>query len=206
MKIYTSCSKSHVDLLAISQESEINEPLITRKVCFLDSRGSSGDYSDKQWKKINMEGIAHGVKVIEKNLGKKIGFCDADVVFLKPFILEVDALLDSFDVLFQNERDHLFNPGVSFFKCTENVLMAWCMWHDLAKQWDGHLPHQNILMKLAFSECRVKILPDKYSNSSIREWSKNHSPSDEVLFHANCTPPPESVAQKLKLMKEVWKS
>ena len=194
MRVYTMCSDSHRELLdywldSTTVDDEI-EPVVYQ--CNLDT--GSGDYNNEAWRSINELGSLVMRSIISENIGCKIGITGVDTIFLKPVISAMDKMLDGYDALFQRERfdEPLINSDITFLNCSERVAAAWERWIESMEEWDGHLPDQNRLMREAFSECAIGLLPIKFSSHS-----NTGTNNDPVMFHANDTPPPDSVKKKI---------
>ncbi len=194
MKIYTMVSPSHEPLLdgwlKTSNRDPLFKPVVDR--CPI---ASDGDYMNAQWNEISIYGTNLFLKTIKDNIGSIIGVCGVDVRFIRPFIHDVYDLFSDHDVLFQRERadDSFMNPDVSFWRCTEKLYLAWVEYIELFKSFDGTLSHQNELMKKAFRELKLGLLPHRYASTDNGGIN-----NDPVLFHANCLPPPDSVRKKLE--------
>lgn len=199
MIIYTCASESHEPLLegwlrSCSKDPEISPVTIRTRI------RSNGDYGNSEWMKINRVGASIVRMAIRKNIGTVVGTAGADVRFIRPFVHEIAGLIEGFDVLFQRERegDDLFNPDVAFWNSSTKMLRAWDAWMVMSETlWDGHLPEQNRLMREAFAGIKIGLLPHRYASSD-----NGGAEQDPVLFHANCTPPPNSVQKKLEMLKK----
>lgn len=194
MKIHAFASLSHEPLISLWQESAKVDPDIESIIHRLGIR-SNGDYANAEWKDILKACFESTLDVFMQNEGNIIGITGVDVVFLKPFVNEIRALMDGFDILMQRERydDTIFNPDASFWRCSPKLIEGWKRWMELSTSWDGHLPQENELMRQAFEGLKIGFLPVRYANTDNGGLSK-----DAVLFHANVTPPPDSVWKKLQ--------
>lgn len=175
--------------------------------------GGNGDYGNPEWKSINMEMSRRAREIIKDGIEHEetIGFIDVDVVFLRPAEwtclaawddLTVPLAMRGADIAFQHERNELFNPGVSFWSCSPRTLAGFDRWLERLNHWDGHLSCQNGLMLESFwPDCQIGILPNTFANPS-----NGGDLARAVLFHANNTPPPNSVEQKLRMMQVALKS
>lgn len=194
MQIHAFASLSHEPLISLWQESAKVDPDIQPIIHRIGIR-SNGDYANAEWKDILKACFESTLDTFMQNEGNIIGITGIDVVFLRPFANEVPALMEGFDILMQRERpdDLVFNPDVSFWKCTPQLAEGWRRWMQIAIGWNGHLPQQNEMMRNAFEDSRIGLLPVKYANTDNGGLSK-----DAVMFHANVTPPPDSVWKKLQ--------
>ena len=197
MKIYTMVSPSHEPLLEGWLETSKRDPLFEPVVdkCSIQS---NGDYMNAEWVDINQYGARLFLKTITDNLGSIIGVCGVDVRFIRPFIHEIPDLMEGKDILFQREQpgDLILNPDVSFWRCTEKLRSAHIQYIESFKNFNGCLIHQNELMRKAFVDLNIGVLPHRYASTD-----NGGIDQDPVLFHANCLPPPDSVKKKLESLR-----
>lgn len=205
MKIHTAYTASHAPLAALWRASLAVEPLAEPVEHQIPMDGGNGDYGNAEWKALAEYGTRWAIETIRENIGRVVGFTDADVVFRKPFVwlaYEIFVDDDGANILFQRERedDSLFNPGVCFCRCSAELVAGMERWHAMLPAWDGHLPQQNEMMRTALHGLRIGLLPSTFATPTNGGLA-----GDPVLVHANNTPPPGSVAKKLVMMEKAMR-
>jgi hypothetical protein len=199
VKIFCFYSQSHNPLAEKWLASSRVDPDLAPRLIPIGAHGN-GDYNDgEHWRDAIRVCLTLLLTTLDCSYDEIIGVTGADVVFLRPFVEDVTALMANHDILMQQERPDadLLNPDVAFYRTTPAVRAAVECYLARLPEWDGHLPDQNRLMREAFAGLRVGLLPPRYANTSL-------GPCDDmVLFHANCLPPPDSVAKKLEALEEI---
>ena len=198
MKIYTFYSDSHEPLLNGWMETANREPQ-GEFIAWHIPIPSDGDYQNDEWKEIISFQSFLVFAAMFGNMGSIIGITGVDVRFIRPFVEDVKQLMEENDLLMQSELgdESLFNPDVMFIRCEPHTIRAWMRYLMILPNWGGDMAHQNILMDEAFDCLHRALLPNRYA--ATRNGGAEHDP---VLYHANCLPPPDSVAKKLEALKK----
>lgn len=203
MRIYCSYSESHAELarqwFSTCRVDALIQPVLRK----INLPAGNGDYANQHWKAINREGSEAMLEIIRQNQGSIIGCSGADVVYLRPFTVEIEGLMKGHDVLYQSEhrQGNMFNPDVSFYRCEERMIAGWMRWIERLASWDGHLATQNHLLREAFTGLSIGLLPHRYASTCNGGIVEN-----PVLFHANWTPADDnggSVEKKSRCLRGI---
>lgn len=197
MKIYTLISPSHYELGKGWEKTIQREPLAEPKKYLIPIQ-SDGDYRNEQWNEILILHEVLTAGIIHENIGSIIGVTGVDVRFIKPFVDNVRSMMEiGFDFLFQDEdgTGKYWNPDVMFVRCTPETLRKWVRYTLLLPHWNGHMNHQNALMKCA--GIRGAHLPIEYASTL-----NGGADMEPFLYHANNLHAPGCVAQKLEALKK----
>lgn len=203
MRAFQHYTTTHADLAAISMESAANAPGILLVQSTLDADGGTGDYCGPGWLDINYALMEAQARDIEASRGSSIILMGADVVFLRDPCDELNGLLATHDILFQCESESIRkpNPDLMAVRCSDSTaaFMARLPMALKAEGWRGEFtPQANVIQALATQlTLTIGLLPMSYANRVNGGWGK-----EMVMFHANNTPPPGCVRQKVGLMRK----
>jgi hypothetical protein len=200
---FCAYSNSHHALFRQLMVSAHAEPRLQLWPDPLPSDTDNGDYGTPVYGKILRDIYRLWRDRIAHHTGSTIMFTGADVVILAPFVETAAELMHGHDFAYQRELkdESLINPDVMFVHCSGRSLRAWDRWLESMPRWDGHLPHQNDLMRAAMDGfASWRFLPETFAATMNGGLNRN-----AVLFHANWTPPPNSVAQKMELLQNALK-
>jgi hypothetical protein len=203
VKAFCAYSGSHAALYDQLAATASTEPLIELCPEKLGDAPDNGDYGTPFYGSVLRDIYGLWRKRIAENTGSVIMFVGADVVILGRFVDRVAEMMHGADFAFQREMmdDSLINPDVMFTYCSARALRAWDRWIEAIPRWDGHLTHQNDLMREAINGyASWRFLPTIFA-ATMNGGLNRHA----VLFHANWTPPPNSVAQKMELLQNALK-
>ena len=190
-----------------------------------DVDSSPGNTTDNNFRQINYKKLHFIYEQILKHFGENIIFLDLDIVFFKKFKDEINDMLETYDMVLQ-ENDNWLNVGVWAISCNQkvkeffekdllplsNTLLSPIgqYTHNLFKEESGFGSDQDVV-NVAIQKTKdieVGRLPVKYYSNHLRDYKfPDNIPKDCVLFHAtNCGFGQHSKSQlMLKAFQEIYK-
>ena len=170
----------------------------------LDEEATPGSTGQKNFRKINYRKLHFIYQQVKSHLGDNLMFLDLDVVFFSNFKQEINNLLESNDMVLQDNDDWL-NVGVWAMNCNEKVVtffeehvlpLSEVLLKDLGTEKHNLFgtPHDYVgdqdVVNVAIrkSDIKAAALPIKYYSNHLKDYKfPDYVPEGCVLFHAtNC--------------------
>tara|TARA_R100000664_G_scaffold18454_1_gene27511 strand:- start:8156 stop:9097 length:942 start_codon:yes stop_codon:yes gene_type:complete len=145
-------------IVAYHPGAEVNV-LFTEKGALPNIGGST---HDPQFKDLMTHRMAHYLRVLKKNKGKKVLFLDGDIIILQPFLHDLEERLDNYDILHQGGGILAFNSNEHTIKLFEDFVNQ-CI---ATKPEDRPPGFPEFELQAAFKEyydsSLVSLLPEQY--------------------------------------------
>jgi len=217
MKIYTFFTDSHAHILynyfIPSLYMHENATLIIKKI---EQMCPKGNYASVGWFQTMIEKIKYVIEACKENYNHIFIYSDCDVQFFKPFIKQLIAELDDFDIACQNDI-HIVNNKTTycagFFICKSSDATI-----HLFESILDHLNNMNKEPELIYDDqhalndhidlVKHTILSNKFytiAQSKQELWNNDYDieiPTDILVHHANWTEGIENKINLLNFIKE----